>query len=136
MIQKTGTKPEKLFELFVSNWFELISKGKWSEAFVQIDLPTSYGYEYNPEKFRDEIGNDHFCRGTIFRKQYPEIIYSNPKEIKGNGRLIILQDDDTLDCEFYFDVPLNGEFSDLTSIWEFINFGEFYKVRLESLHVL
>ena len=136
MIRKDNQNLEILFEQFVSNWFELIAKGEWEEAFAQIDLPPSYGDKYTAEKFKYEIENDYFCEGTIFRNEHPEIIYSNPKEINGNSNPNIYPLEGTANYSFEFDVPLNNEFSDLTSGWEFLEAGEFYKVRLDFLHVL
>lgn len=136
MIRKDNQNPELLFEQFVSSWFELIAKGKWDVAFAQIDLSPSYGDPYTPERFRDEIENDHFCEGTIFRNEHHQIVYSNPKDISGNGNPNIYPLEGTADYSFEYDVPLNNEFSDLTSGWEFIDAGAFYKVRLDFLHVL
>jgi len=136
MILKTKQNPDSLFEHFVSNWFELIASGKWEEAFAQIDLSASYGEPYTPARFKDEIENDHFCEGTIFRNENPKISYSNPKKMEGSGNPNIYPLDGTSNFSFEYDVPLNNEFSDLTSGWEFIDAGEFYKVRLEFLHVL
>ncbi|WP_290501506.1 hypothetical protein [Alcanivorax sp.] len=136
MIKKSGDKPEKIFEQFVENWFELISEDRWEEAFVLIDLPPSYGEMYTPETFRQEIENDHFCEGTMFRKQHPEIVYSNPKSISGSGSPSVYPLEGTHNYAFEYDVPLNNEFSDLTSGWEFIDAGSFYKVKLDFLHVL
>mgnify|MGYP001548795214 CR=1 FL=1 len=136
MIKKNRNKPEKIFEQFVLDWFELISKGQWNEAFAQLDLPPTYGKKYTPELFRHEIENDHFCQGTVYRKNHPEITYTNPKKMAGNGRPSLYKIDGTSNFSFEFDVPLNNEFSDLTSGWEFIDSGESYKVRLDFLHVL
>ncbi|GAB3535641.1 hypothetical protein [Photobacterium alginatilyticum] len=136
MIRKEEKSPDKLFEQFVSIWFELISQGRWDEAFAQLDLPPTYGSCYTPERFRDEIENDHFCEGTIFRKQHLKIVYSNPNEIMGDGRPSLYPIDGTSDYSFEYDIPLNNEFSDLTSGWEFIDAGEVYKVKLDFLHLL
>ncbi len=72
MIQKSDRNPEAVFEQFVENWFELIATGKWSEAFVQIDINPTHGGEYTPDSFRNEIENEHFCEGTVFRKEHPQ----------------------------------------------------------------
>jgi hypothetical protein len=136
MIRKDDLDPVLLFEQFVSNWFDLIANGKWNEAFVQIDLAPNYGEPYTPAIFKDEIEGDHFCEGTIFRNVHPQIIYSSPRVISGNGSPNIYRTEGTMDYMLEYDVPLNNEFSDLTSGWEFIDAGEFYKVRLDFLHVL
>ncbi len=138
MIKKTGEAPNDQFRSFVCNWFTLISLGKWDQAFSQIDLPPNFGEPYTPETFRNEVENDHFREGTVFRRRHPEgIVYSNPELISDDVRYIIHDEcKDISGFGFEFDVPLNGEWSDLTSGWEFIHAGEFYKVRLDWLHVL
>lgn len=136
MIRKYDRNPELIFEQFVSSWFELLSSGKWAEAFIQLDLSPVHGNEYTPSRFRDEIESDHFCEGTMFRKEHPEIVYSAPKDSSGNGRPNLYPLEGALDYSFEYDVPLNNEFTDLTSGWEFIDSGAFYKVRLDFLHVL
>lgn len=136
MIQKNNQSPTALFEQFVISWFELIACGKWGEAFSKIDLPPNAGDPYTPSSFRNEIENDHFCEGTVFRDKHSEIIYSNPRKASGNGYPTLYPVDGTEDYSFEFNVPLNNEFSDLTSGWEFIDVGDVYHVRLNFLHVL
>ncbi|WP_461538316.1 hypothetical protein [Spongorhabdus nitratireducens] len=136
MIERSNKHPAALFEQFVSDWFELIAQGKWDEAFALIDLPPNYGDAYTPDKYKDEIENDHFCPGTIFRDDNPEIIYSNPKDISESANPTLYPLDGTSDYSFEYDVPLNDKISDLTSGWEFKDFGKFYKVRLDFLNVL
>ncbi len=136
MIRIDNRNPEQVFEQFILNWFELIFLDNWDEAFKLIDLPSSCGEFYNTERFRYEIENDHFGKGTSFREEHPEIIYSNPKNIDGSGYPNIYPLSGSSDYLFEYDVPLNNEFSDLTSGWQFVKHDSFYKVRLEFLRVL
>jgi hypothetical protein len=138
MIQKsTSISEDQLFQSCVLDWFDRISKGEWDNAFSMIDLPPESGVPYSPQRYRDEIENDHFAEGTVFRKQHSEgIIYSSPHEVGGDGNCEIYDPSEDNVYEFECDVPLNGEWSDLTSGWQFIDNGDFYAVRLEWLHVL
>ena len=136
MILNDGRNPEELFHQFVLGWFELIANGQWAEAFAQLDLGPNYGEPYTPETYRNEIENDHFCEVTVYRQQFQEIVYSNPKEMSGHGSPNLYQIEGTSDFEFELDIPLNMEWSDLTSGWQFIDSGAFYKVRLDWLNVL
>lgn len=136
MLVKSSEEPQILFKQFVSNWFELISIGQWEEAFSQIDLSPNFGVSYTPRIFRNEIENEHFGEGTLFRKENSNIVYSNPKEIEGNGNPVIYPLEGTNGYSFEYDVALNNQFSDLTSGWEFIDSGTYYKVKLDFLNVL
>ncbi|EOV9410104.1 hypothetical protein ACN5W3_004575 [Vibrio parahaemolyticus] len=136
MIYKNGKKPVVLFEEFVIEWFELISKGQWDMAFSKIDLAPSFGEAFTPETFRNKVENDHFCEGTIFRQAHPDITYSNPKLMPRSGQPEIYEIESSFNYSFLYDVPLNNEFSDLTSGWEFIDVGDSYLVRLDFLHVM
>ena len=137
MLQKSSVEPFELFHAFVRSWFKLIALGRWNEAFGQIDLPPNFGEAYTPDRFRYEVEKDHFHPGTRFGSKHPEgIIYSDPDTLEGDGRPHLYQRKDRSTYEFDFDLPLNGEWSDLTAGFEFIDAGSVFKVRLDWLHVL
>ncbi|EKA6052546.1 hypothetical protein RH728_004491, partial [Vibrio vulnificus] len=105
MIYKNGKKPVVLFEEFVIEWFELISKGQWDMAFSKIDLAPSFGEAFTPGTFRNEVENDHFCEGSIFRQAHPDITYSNPKLMPGSGQPEIYEIESSFNYSFLYDVP-------------------------------
>jgi hypothetical protein len=159
MIPKPKNPTTDYFVQFARDWFKEIASGNWQSAFEKLDLPTSSGEAYTPKRYRDEIENDHFCEGTVFRRQHPEgIVYSDPDTI-GESKytdLYPLRDEQLRDPDAFEDfdeelarrlqkglsvelehpVPLNGEWSDLTACFQFVSQGDNFAVRLEWLHVL
>src|SRR5689334_19305551 len=82
MIPKSSPLTKVFFVQFVRDWFKSIARGDWQAAFDALDLPPDDGMPYTPERFRQEIENDHFAEGTVFRKQHPAgIVYSDPDVI-------------------------------------------------------
>lgn len=137
MLERTASDPQEDFTRFVRGWYKLVAAGKWDEAFATIDLPPNYGDPYSAERFRREVELDHFAPGTRFAKAHPEgIIYFDPDSLSGDGRPSLYQRKGGATFQFELDVPLNGEWSDLTSGWEFIVDPRGYLVRLDWLHVL
>jgi hypothetical protein len=137
MLVRTANGPEADFIRLVRGWFKMIAAGRWDAAFALIDLPPNLGLPHTPERFRHEIEQDHFVPGTVFANAHPEgVIYSDPDSVAGDGRPNLYQRNTPEVLEFEHDVPLNGEWSDLTSGWEFVVCAEGYLVRLDWLHVL
>src|SRR5512141_3111539 len=135
MLPRTTDGPEADFIRFVRAWFKMISAGQWDAAFAVLDLPPNVGPPYTPERFRYEVEQDHFGPGTVFAEAHPEgIIYSDPDSVIRDGRPNLFQRKTPDVLEFEYDVPLCGEWSDLTSGWEFVSRPEGYLVRLDWLH--
>ncbi len=156
MISKPQNATAEFFVNFVRDWFKGIASGAWQEAFTRIDLAPNFGEPYSPQRFRHEVENDHFCDGTVFRKRHPEgIAYSDPNTI-GESQYVELYplrgehewvsddlEDEVARClregwsiEVEHPIPLNGEWSDLTACFQFVDQGDNYAVRLDWLHVL
>jgi hypothetical protein len=137
MIPKTSAGPAEDFTRFARAWFKLLAAGEWDRAFGQLDLPPRDGDPYTPDRFRREVEADHFGPGTRFARAHPEgVIYSDPDAVPGDGRPHVFDRGAPDVYEFEHDVPLNGEWSDLTAGFEFIPAGDHYQVRLDWLHVL
>jgi hypothetical protein len=159
MIAKPQHVTEACFLQFARDWFQDIASGAWQKAFDRLDLPPNFGDPYTPELFREEVEKDHFCEGTVFREQHPEgVIYSDPSTIGESkyAELYPLRSDEPTDegvlddpdeelrrclreglsVQLEHPVPLNGEWSDLTACFQFVDQGDSYAVRLEWLNVL
>ena len=156
MLSKPHAPNEEFFISFARSWFKSIAGGDWQGAFARLDLPPQFGEPFTPERFRREIEDDHFCEGTVFREQHPgPIVYADPDSIGASKYTSLYplrgaDDSESDDSEAEFaqclrggrsvelehPVPLNGEWSDLTACFQFIDRGDSYAVRLDWLHVL
>ena len=64
----------------------------------------------------------------------PNSIYSDPDDIGESKRVHFHEQGRDVGLQHL--VPLNGEWSDLTAHFDFLDRGESYAVKLEWLHVL
>ncbi len=121
---------------FVQQWLDLIAQGRIEEACKNIDKPNSYGIIWTVEKI-EQVIKDEFSPETIFGKQHPEYIaFTTVQNTKGNFRADVLKFNDGSGYSVEHDVPLNGEWSDLTAQFEFIGKAPDFEVILHDLHVL
>lgn len=121
---------------FVQNWFDLIAEGKIEEACDKLDKPNCYGVKWTPKKFQDII-KDVFGPEIIFGHEYPNgVFFSAVKATDGAYRADALKFDCGSGYSVEHDVPLNGEWSDLTAQFEFVGEKPVFEVILHDLHVL
>jgi len=121
---------------FVQIWLDLLANGKDEEACSLLDKPNCYGIEWTPEKIR-EILEEEFSAESIFGRAHPEgVSFSTVKETFGECKADVLRFDDGSGYSVEHDVPLNGEWSDLTARFEFIGKAPRFEVILHDLHVL
>ncbi len=121
---------------FVQSWFNLIAQGHINEACNQLDKPNCYGIKWNAKKIQVLI-SDEFSPDTLFGSSHPEgVAFSSVSQTSGKFSADVLKFDDGSGYTVEHDVPLNGEWSDLTAQFEFV--GEFpeFEVILHDLHVL
>lgn len=100
-----------------------------------IDGPNCYGISWTPDGIRQVVENS-FGPGCRFRSRHPDgIRWTDPDELGDGGHPeIYLRDDGSY--SFEHDVPLNGEWSDLTAQFEFQRRPQGFAVVLHDLHVL
>jgi hypothetical protein len=121
---------------FVQDWFDLISDGNIKEACKEIDKPNCYGIIWTPGKI-EEIIKDEFGPETVFGQAHPNgVCFSTIHDTQGTFRADVLKFDDGSGYSVEHDVPLNGEWSDLTAQFEFIGDKAEFEVILHDLHVL
>lgn len=127
---------------FVKSWLKLLSDGKLAEACAQIDEPFHNDVVWTP-KLIMQVLNDTFILESRFYRYHPEgPIFTNPYELEEQTRE--LNDwlesglDPGNDGVYYFgySVPLNGEWSDLSALFEFRKRNGSYSVVLQDLHVM
>ncbi|MHB0961501.1 MAG: hypothetical protein ACYC0X_24210 [Pirellulaceae bacterium] len=121
---------------FVRSWFDLLARGEVDKACALIDKPNSYGMRWTPETIIDLLF-DCFGPGTVFASLHPEgPHFTAVFQTKGNARADVIPFSDGSGFSVEHDVPLNGEWSDLTAQFEFLGKSPEFEVILHDLHVL
>ena len=121
---------------FIESWFDMIAKGRIEEACSALDKPNCYGIIWTPEKIEELIKNE-FGPETVFGLEHPNGVYfSAVQDTEGTYRADALKFNDGSGYSVEHDVPLNGEWSDLTAQFEFIGKKLDFEVILHDLHVL
>jgi hypothetical protein len=118
---------------FVKKWFKLLADDKLEEGCAML-LPNSYGIVWTPDLIKQTM-NEIYSPDTWFYHYHPEgPIFSDPYDL---GKQRFEEAIETPDgYAFDYDVPLNGEWSDLTAQFQFIKQPNGYAVVLEDLHIM
>ena len=136
MLHIDSNNIEKELIHFVQKWFDLIADGEFEEACKKLDKPNCYGIKWTPEKIQDII-KDEFGPETIFGDEHKNgVFFSAVKDTNGSYRSDVLEFDDGRGYSVEHDVPLNGEWSDLTAQFEFLGKTPVFEIILHDLHVL
>ena len=136
MLRVSSEDPSDEMIAFVRSWFDLLADNRFEEACVALDKPNSYGISWSPEMIQGVI-EDNFNHETLFGKEHPEGLFvSYVSETAGEAQADVLAFDDGSGYSVQHDVPLNGEWSDLTAEFEFLRHPQGYAVVLHDLHVM
>lgn len=136
MIEIPIDDAERTLVAFVRNWFTLLAAGRSQEACNMIDEPNYYGIAWTPEQIQQVVAGA-FGPQSRFRLRHPEgIRCTDPEELSEGGNPEVYPSHDGGHYRFDHDVPLNGEWSDLTAQFEFHRRQKGYVVVLHDLHVL
>ena len=136
MIEISTHAPERTLVAFVRHWLKLLAAGRWLEACGMIDEPNCYGIIWTRERIQ-QVVEDTFAPDSRFRSRHLEgIRWTDPDELGDGGHPEIYPVHDGSRYAFEHDVPLNGEWSDLTAQFEFHRRSQGYAVVLHDLHVL
>jgi len=127
MIPASTDPPEVTFTRFVRDWFRLLAQGAFVDAASRLDEPNSYGELWNAVKIQIVL-RDYARSETV------EL--TDPDKIAGDGRPSLIEFADGDGYSFEHDVPLGGEWSDLTAQFEFLRRPNGYAVVLHDIHVL
>ncbi len=132
MIQINSDSPITDILPFVKKWIKLIANGSVHDACALLDQPNSYGIVWTPELIRKlileylDLEDDRPLASVV----------SDPNLIPGQRDLEVGTFNHCSGYWFDYDVPLNGEWSDLTAQFEFYKGKDGYAVVLHDLHVL
>jgi hypothetical protein len=129
MIRAALGNHENIFRDFARSWIRLLSIGKLGEAIKQIDAPNSYGVEWSAKSIQ-KVLEDYVGEGVEFS-------ITDPNEMEGDGRPNLFMFNGLQGFAFDLNLPINGEWSDLTVQFEFIKKGKgYYSVILNDINVL
>ena len=120
---------------FVAQWFGLMAEGRVEAALSQLDEPNSYGISWTRDVI-ERLLADTFCHSRYLDRHPEGPRFTTPDTATGKPRADVLALDDGSGYSLGHDVPLNGEWSDLTAQFEFLRRDAGYAVVLDDLHVL
>jgi hypothetical protein len=136
MIEISAEAPEKSIVDFVKRWMKLLADNRLDDACALLDEPNYYGYMWTPELIRQTV-NEIFSPDTRFYIAHPEgPVFTDPFELKEQRHLEVIELSDENGYAFDYDIPLNGEWSDLTAQFEFLKRTNAFAVVLHDFHVL
>jgi hypothetical protein len=128
MISGNPDNLTNVFQQYIFRWFELLANGNWADALAMLDKPNCYGMIWTEDQIKKAI-SEHVGLG-----QRGDI--TPPSELPNLVREEPLAFDDGSGYAFDQDVPLNGEWSDLTAQFEFFRQPGGYAASLHALHML
>lgn len=129
-----GHEPEVQLIAFAQEWLKCLARADWDSALAMLDEPNSYGIRWTRQKVTDVL-HDTFGPTTRFARTKGIPVFSDPDLASGSRRHSF----GTTDGGGYwldYDVPLNGEFSDLTAQFEFHPRASGHAAVLQDLQVL
>ena len=136
MIEISPDEPEKSMLVFVKRWLKLLSDGRLDEACALLDEPNCYKVSWTPDLIKQTV-NEIFSPDSRFYLYHPEgPVFTDPHELKEGRDIDAVEFADGSGYSFWYDVPLNGEWSELTAQFEFLKTPKGYAVVLHDLHVL
>ena len=122
---------------WVRDWLDLLAEGRLEDACARLDEANVYGIRWTPDAIRDLV-EDTFGPGTQYRAAHPAgPRFTSVGGARGEATSSVGGYDDGSGFFVEHDVPLNGEFSELTAQFDFRWRGEgALAARLHDLHVL
>ena len=135
MIEISSDAPEKSILDFVIRWMKLLADDRLNEACALLDEPNCYGIG-TPDLIKETV-NETFSPHTRFYIYHPEgPVFTDPSELKKQRDIEAIEFSDGSGYAFDYDIPLNGEWSELTAQFEFLKRPNGYSVVLHDLHVM
>lgn len=121
------------------DWIELLAQDKYNEAFEMFRYGENSGW--TPEHIRTWINNctawEPWDTGEVFK------VTSLKEPISGKSYNCDVNwwDSPPPNCKeckgvVYFDLPLNGEWSDITAMFDIIELDDCLILELDDIHIL
>jgi hypothetical protein len=121
---------EEELKLFLRDWVKLLSEGRFEEAVQQLDISLDGSDVYwNPVFLRDVINE--------YAELYKNAKLTNPYLMElSKERIDVYPYNDNSGFAVDYNLPVNGEWSDLTAQFSFKKNKSLFAVYLEDVHVL
>ncbi|OOG36229.1 hypothetical protein [Rhodanobacter sp. C05] len=120
--------PEAAFRELVFRWFALLAQGQAAEAMALIDESNSYGIKWEPEHLSSALRS--YGGNSILP------VVTSPSSASGQQHASLTALADRSGYAYVHDLPLNGQWSDLTAQFEFLKRPNGFAVVLHDIHVL
>lgn len=136
MVLRTNGDAPKAIMAWIVEWFDLLARGEIAEACARLDEPNRYERTWTAEQIAAAV-EDTFDPQSRFARAHPEgLKFTRPDCSAGDPFANI---DELADGSGYwaeYNVPISGEFSDLTAQFRFRRAGNKLLASLHDLHVL
>ena len=115
---------------------KLLADNRLDEACSLLEHPNRFDVVWTPDLIKETV-HETFSPDTLFYKFHPEgPVFTDPYELEEQRHFEPIEFDDGSGYHFEYDIPLNGEWSDLTAIFQALKTPRDYSVFLDDLHVL
>ncbi len=132
-----GNNPEQAIREFARHFFRLAAADRLAEACATLDEPNQYGQVWTPAMITSVV-HETFSPKTRFYLLHPEgPRFTSPDDLaEPLNRFEVIPFADRNGYSYSYDVPLNGEWSDLTALFQFRQRQGGLAAVLHDLHVL
>ena len=127
MLTSVSPPIENSLRAHIEAWLQQLSAGNWHEVLGMLDEPNSYGVKWGEAEIRSSL--DEYSRSKTWA-------VTDPNSLDVSGHTSFGEFNDGSGYWFDYDIPLNGEWSDLTAQFEFKKRGDGYALVLHDIHVL
>ena len=115
---------------------KLLADDRLEDACALLDEPNMYGIAWTPEKIREVVATTFDPQSRFYRFHPEGPIFTDPYQLPEQPHQELIPLHNNEGYRFDYDIPLNGEWSDLTALFIFYKRPQGYAVVLHDLHVL
>jgi hypothetical protein len=129
VLNTAGTAKDEDLVVYIRSWFDLIASGGIADACKQLDEPNRAGIIWTPQKIIDVISR-------VLHMKSDSVVITSTILCSGSpgGRIFRLLNGSGVVVEHQ--IPLNGQYCDVTAIFEFLWRGKALAFTLDGLYVL
>lgn len=119
MFSPTRGSPKEAILDWIADWCDLLAHGRIAEACAHLDEPNSYGHNWSADEIVAAIEKT-FGSESRFRLAHPEgLTFTRPKDSTGSAFANVEELSDGSGYWAEYNLPISGEFSDLTAQFRF-----------------
>lgn len=136
MFRPTRECPKKAILDWIADWCDLLADARIAEACARLDEPNSYGHLWSADEILAAI-EETFGAESRFRLAHPEgLTFTKPKDSSGSAFAHVEELSDGSGYWAEYNLPISGEFSDLTAQFRFRWSRDRLLASLHDLRVL